>query len=455
MFKINLPEKVNEILNVLMANGYEAFAVGGCVRDSLLCREPNDWDITTSAKPEEVKSLFRRTVDTGIKHGTVTVLLGDDGYEVTTYRIDGVYEDGRHPVEVEYTALLSEDLRRRDFTINAMAYNEQQGLVDLFGGQEDLENKKIRAVGVAKERFNEDALRIMRAVRFAAQLDYDIDEATALACRELAQNLEKISAERIHEELTKLMCSPHPEKLRIAYELGITKVILPEFDEMMVTEQNHPHHCYTVGEHTIHAFCNVDSQKYDKQTLMQLRYGMLFHDLGKPTCKVTDENGIDHFHGHPEISAKIADSIMKRLKFDNKSRAAITAIARYHDLRPRLTFPGVRKMINLIGLDIASVLIDVQTADIMAQSMYERQEKLERLSKLQEYLDKIFADGNPLFIKDLAINGNDLMEEEIAKGKRIGEVLNHLLSIVLDNPEKNNRENLLYLANEYCRALED
>lgn len=452
MFKINLPEKVNEILNVLMAAGYEAFAVGGCVRDSLLCREPNDWDVTTSARPEEVKALFRRTVDTGIKHGTVTVLLGDDSYEVTTYRIDGTYEDGRHPTEVKFTSLLSEDLKRRDFTINAMAYNDKQGLVDLFNGQEDLKRRVIRAVGNPKERFEEDALRIMRAVRFAAQLDYNIDEATARACKELAQSLEKISAERIHDELTKLMCSHHPEKLKIAYDLGITKVILPEFDRMMITGQNNPHHCYTVGEHTIHAYCNIDTDKYDKYTLMILRYGMLFHDMGKPACRRVDDKGIDHFSGHPEVSAEIADYIMKRLKFDNKSRATIVSITRYHDLRPRLTVQGIRKMINNIGLETANILVDVQTADIMAQSDYEREEKQERLSRLQEFLDCIYENKDPLFVKDLALNGNDLMNENIATGREIGMTLNHLLSLVLDDPKLNEREILLRLAKDYCRV---
>ena len=234
--KITLPRKVLMIINNLQLHGYEAFAVGGCVRDSILARRPEDWDITTSAKPEEIKRLFRRTVDTGIEHGTVTVIIGKDSYEVTTYRVDGAYEDGRHPKEVRFTSRLEEDLQRRDFTINAMAYNDDVRLVDVFGGMKDLNHHLIRCVGDPRERFSEDALRILRAVRFSAQLNFPIEPDTAEAIKELAPTLEKISAERIQAELVKLLVSPHPERIRDAYELGITKVILPEWDAMAGVE---------------------------------------------------------------------------------------------------------------------------------------------------------------------------------------------------------------------------
>ena len=237
MYKIQLPEKVNIIIQTLQAHGYEAYAVGGCVRDSILGRVPDDWDITTSATPFETKELFARTFDTGIEHGTITVLLEKDAFEVTTYRVDGKYEDSRHPKEVTFTRSLREDLLRRDFTINAMAYNDTEGLVDIFGGIEDLQAKTIRCVGNAMERFSEDALRIMRAVRFAAQLGFEIEEETRKAITELAPTLINISAERIQVELIKMLVSPNPGLLRTAYELGITKVMLPEFDEMMPTTQ--------------------------------------------------------------------------------------------------------------------------------------------------------------------------------------------------------------------------
>lgn len=240
--KIELPKKVIMIIDNLQMHGYEAYAVGGCVRDSILCRKPEDWDITTSARPEEVKRLFRRTVDTGIEHGTVTVMLGKDGFEVTTYRVDGEYADNRHPKEVTFTASLEEDLKRRDFTINAMAYNDEVRLVDIFGGMKDLNHHLIRCVGDPMERFSEDALRILRAVRFSAQLAFPIEKQTADAVRALAPTLEHISAERIQVELVKLLTSAHPELIQDAYELGITKVILPEWDAMVGVEQNTPHH---------------------------------------------------------------------------------------------------------------------------------------------------------------------------------------------------------------------
>lgn len=255
--KIELPKKVLFIINNLQLAGYDAFAVGGCVRDSILARKPQDWDITTSAKPEAIKEIFRRTVDTGIEHGTVTVMIGKDSYEVTTYRIDGAYEDSRHPKEVRFTNCLEEDLRRRDFTINAMAYNDDVRLVDVFGGMQDLNHHLIRCVGDPRERFSEDALRILRAVRFSAQLDFPIEPDTAKAVKELAPNLKNISAERIQTELVKLLTSPHPERIQDACELGITKVVLPEWDAMVGVKQNTIHHKYDVAEHTLHTLKHV------------------------------------------------------------------------------------------------------------------------------------------------------------------------------------------------------
>ena len=274
MIQIQIPEKAKYIIETIQNAGFEAYVVGGCVRDSILGRCPEDWDITTSARPEQVKALFRRTIDTGIQHGTVTVMLDKEGFEVTTYRVDGKYEDSRHPKEVTFTPNLEEDLKRRDFTINAMAYNETEGLIDIFGGLQDIEAKMIRCVGDPEERFGEDALRIMRAIRFSAQLGYEIHEDTEAAIRKLAPTLQKISAERIQVELTKLLISPHPDTLRDAYDMGVTKVILPEFDAMMETPQKHKHHKYNVGEHTIHALIEIAPEK-------NLRYAMLLHDIGK------------------------------------------------------------------------------------------------------------------------------------------------------------------------------
>lgn len=308
--KIVLPEKVTYIIDTLTQHGFEAYAVGGCVRDTMLGRIPMDWDITTSAKPEQVKELFRHTIDTGIQHGTVTVMLEHEGFEVTTYRIDGEYEDARHPKEVQFTSNLLEDLKRRDFTINAMAYNDKDGLVDAFDGVGDLERGVIRCVGAAVERFTEDALRMLRAVRFGAQLGFSIEDETREAIVSLAPNIAKVSAERIQIEMVKLLTSGHPELLRTAYETGLTAVFLPEFDEMMKTPQNNPHHCYSVGEHTLHALMEIQPDKVARIT-------MLLHDVAKPMCRTTDEHGVDHFYGHPQEGSLVARKILRRLKFDN------------------------------------------------------------------------------------------------------------------------------------------
>lgn len=276
--KINIPQKAAQILKTLNAAGYEAYVVGGCVRDSILGREPGDWDITTSALPEQVKELFRRTVDTGIQHGTVTVMMDKEGFEVTTYRVDGEYHDGRHPDAVTFTRSLEEDLKRRDFTINAMAYHPEHGLVDLFGGMEDIGKRIIRCVGNPVERFTEDALRMLRAVRFSAQLGFTVEENTKAALARMSGNLEHVSAERIQTELVKLLVSDHPDYLRTAWETGLTREFLPEFDACMETEQNTPHHCYTVGEHILKSLTEIENDRL-------LRITMLLHDIAKPVVK--------------------------------------------------------------------------------------------------------------------------------------------------------------------------
>lgn len=366
--KIAVPGKARHILRTLQAAGFEAYVVGGCVRDSLMGREPEDWDVTTSARPEQVKALFPYTVDTGIKHGTVTVMLGKDGFEVTTYRIDGKYEDNRHPKEVIYTPSLREDLRRRDFTVNAMAYNDERGLVDYYRGMEDMEIGVVRCVGVPEERFEEDALRIMRAVRFSAQLGFHIDSFTMKAIQKLSSSLLTISAERIQSELTKILTSPHPDYLRGAYKLGVTKIILPELDRAMETEQYHLHHIYTVGEHILHSLKWVDADKV-------LRLTMLFHDIGKPETLSKDEDGITHFHGHAKVSAEIADQIMHRLKYDNDTIGKVCRLVEYHDYGNNLEpdAAAVRRAINKIGEDAFPLLFQVKRADIYAQSDYLRE----------------------------------------------------------------------------------
>ena len=434
--KIELPLKVNKIITTLQQNGYEAYAVGGCVRDSILGREPEDWDITTSAMPEETKALFQKTFDTGIEHGTVTVLLEKEGFEVTTYRIDGKYEDNRHPREVTFTRSLKEDLLRRDFTINAMAYNEKDGLVDIFGGIDDLQKGMIRCVGNARERFSEDALRILRGIRFAAQLGFSIEEETRQGMKELAPTLQNISAERVQVELIKMIVSTRPELLRDAYELGITKQFLPEFDRLMMTEQETPHHMDNVGEHTLQAMRNIRSDKV-------LRLTMLLHDMGKPALKTMDEAGVAHFKKHAAESEKIAKRILKRLKFDNDTLNKVTKLVFYHDYRMPATPKNVRRAMNKIGEDLFPYYMEVRRADVLAQSMYRREEKIRNLDEIEEIYQEIVRNKECVSLKTLAVTGKDLIDAGMKPGKEIGEKLNELLELVIENPELNTKENLM------------
>lgn len=438
-FTIRLPEQVADIIHTLEQAGFEAYAVGGCVRDSILGREPDDWDITTSAKPEQVKALFYRTVDTGIRHGTVTVLKNRTGYEVTTYRIDGEYEDGRHPKDVVFTASLEEDLKRRDFTINAMAYNETRGLVDLFDGIGDIERKVLRCVGDPKERFREDALRMMRAVRFSAQLDYEIEEKTKEAIAQLAGTLEKISAERIQAELVKLLLSAHPERIRTCWETGMTAVFFPEFDRMMETGQNNPHHCYSVGEHTIHSMMEVRADRV-------LRLSMLLHDSGKPATKTTDEAGIDHFHGHVQESMRTAKKLLGRLKFDNDTTDRVVRLVGAHDVWIVPDAKHMRRAMNRLGEDLFPELFEVKEADMKAQSMYERAEKENALAQLRRIYGEVRAAGECVSLKDLAVNGSDLIAAGMKPGRELGAVLRALLEEVLEDPSCNEKEILLQKA---------
>ena len=370
MDRLHMPTGAEYIIEQLNKNGYEAYIVGGCVRDSLLGKKPNDWDITTSATPHQVKEIFRRTIDTGIQHGTVTVMLDrrfhDYAFEVTTYRVDGEYEDHRRPTEVTFTACLEEDLKRRDFTINAMAYNQEKGGVDIFGGQEDLTNGIIRAVGVAEERFEEDALRILRAVRFAAQLGFEIDEQTSQAMTKLAKSLKFISAERIQVELTKLITSKHPDRLVEAYNLGITKVILPEFDAMMETNQDNPHHLYNVGIHTIKVMENVSPTQI-------LRYTALLHDVAKPITKTLDEDGVGHFYGHQAKGADMAKDILKRLKLDNHTIDETCLLIREHDFSLHGTnIRTFRRFLNRLGMERFEDFLMIKKADMAGQSDYNK-----------------------------------------------------------------------------------
>ncbi len=439
---IHIPAGAENILQTLHRAGFEAYVVGGCVRDSLLHRVPDDWDITTSARPEEVKSLFRRTVDTGIQHGTVTVLMGREGYEVTTYRVDGEYADGRHPVAVTFTPSLQEDLKRRDFTINAMAYNPGEGLVDRFGGMEDLQNGIIRAVGDPVQRFTEDALRMLRAVRFSAQLGYEIETETQEGIRGLCANLRLVSAERVRVELEKLLCSPHPGRLREMYRLGILDYVLPELSACMDCEQNNPHHCRTVGEHIIRS---VEAVRNDRV----LRLTMLLHDIAKPAVRSTDAGGTDHFHGHVRKSADMADGILRRLKYDNDTRKAVVKLVAWHDRDLGESPAKLRRNLSELGAGYFPLLMEVKRADLAAQSDYLKKEKLAQTEQWMQHFEQIIREKDALTVSELAVNGKDLIAQGVRPGVELGETLHAMLEDVLEHPEHNTRGYLL----EHCGCL--
>lgn len=439
-FKIDIPKNVRLIINILKQNGFEAFAVGGCVRDTILGRNPQDWDITTSALPHQVKELFHRTLDTGIKHGTVTIMMSKIGYEVTTYRIDGEYNDSRHPESVEFTSNLIEDLKRRDFTINAMAYNPEEGLVDAFDGMGDIERGIIRCVGKPEERFQEDALRILRAIRFSAQLGFDVDDDTMMAIRALALTLKNISAERIRTELEKLIMSDHPEKLITAYDAGVTKIVLPEFDRMMECPQITPYHKYNVGEHTVKVVQNVPKNRL-------MRWTALFHDVAKPEVMYWDKiKGKTHFKGHALVGSEMAARIMRRLRMDNKTIKTAARLIACHDDRPTekgFTPEVVRRSVHKIGKDIYPQYLQLVSADFQGKSDYGKEKGYDGYLYCCEQFALIMQNNVCTSSKELNITGKDLIDMGCPAGSIIGDILDKLLDIVLTDPKSNTKENLI------------
>lgn len=405
MVRIALPKDVKHIIGVLMENGYEAYAVGGCVRDSILGRVPGDWDITTSALPMQVKGLFRRTVDTGIQHGTVTVMLGRNGYEVTTYRIDGKYEDSRHPESVEFTPKLEEDLKRRDFTINAMAYNDEHGIVDIFDGVGDLQRKIIRCVGNAHDRFDEDALRILRAVRFSAQLGFGIEENTARAAKELAVNLKRISSERIHTEFNKMLKSAHPDYFSVADAIGIMEIVLPEYHVMSAEDKAF------VGALAKECACQLP-ERYAAMLFMSGGYS-------------------------EEDPADTAKRVLKRLKLDNDTINTASMLLRFGMLEITDDESRIRHIIYETGDKNILRILDFRTA-------YEKciGNDIADVRRMYDICNMIFERGDCVSLKNLAITGRELIAMGVPAGRQMGEILNSLLMLVLDNPQLNDREQL-------------
>lgn len=406
-FEINMPENVAEIISTIEANGFEAFAVGGCVRDTLLGRNPDDWDITTSALPKEIKAMFPRTIDTGIQHGTVTIMIGKTGYEVTTYRIDGEYEDGRHPTSVEFSSKLADDLKRRDFTINAMAYNNTSHLVDEFNGISDLNNKIIRCVGDAKERFSEDALRMMRAIRFSAQLKFSIEEQTYAAILTLAPTITKVSMERVQIELGKTLVSDNPDYVIKFVETGLFKSQLPVIDRIL-------------------------SDSHCKTTLAMLR-------ATRPS--LTLRLAALLYFATPEETRKT----LRNLKLDNHTVDTVTKLVTYAQTEIKATEADVREALHVYGKDFLPLLLALQDAAITAKEnvtgiMLTSQKN--HLAVLRSLAATILERGDCFMIKDLAVTGHDLMKYGLT-GPAIGQTLDKLLHIVIENPNLNDKASLI------------
>ncbi len=444
---MDMPKNVDTAINLLQSAGFEAYAVGGCVRDSLLGKTPNDWDITTSAKPEDMKSVFAdfHCIDTGIKHGTVTVVIDGEPLEITTFRLDGEYEDNRHPKSVTFTSDLGADLGRRDFTVNAMAYSKKTGTVDLFGGQNDLKNKIIRCVGDPDRRFNEDALRILRALRFASALDFEIEEKTAQSLLKNRALLENISEERIAKELLKLVCGKGAKRILTDFAPVLFE-ILPELQPMYKNSHDNPHHCYDIYEHTLIAVESIDPEP-------TLRFAMLLHDCGKPAVKKFDENGVAHFYGHQRISAEISAQILARLKVSNKFRDEILFLVSNHD-RWEL-YENTEKMpryLSKFGLDGVLKLLKVMRADVLAQSP-EYRYRLDQIADAEEIAKNLAAQKPCLSLSELQINGRTLMDIGIPQGRKLGAVLAQLLDEVIDGVTKNTQEALTTRAREIYREM--
>lgn len=439
---MDMPKNVDTAINLLQSAGFEAYAVGGCVRDSLLGKTPNDWDITTSAKPEDMKSVFAdfHCIDTGIKHGTVTVVIDGEPLEITTFRLDGEYEDNRHPKSVTFTSDLGADLGRRDFTVNAMAYSKMTGTVDLFGGQNDLKNGIIRCVGDPDRRFNEDVLRILRALRFASALDFEIEEKTAQSLLKNRALLGNISEERIAKELLKLVCGKGAKRILTDFAPVLFE-ILPELQPMYKNSHDNPHHCYDIYEHTLIAVESIDPEP-------TLRFAMLLHDCGKPAVKKFDENGVAHFYGHQRISAEISAQILARLKVSNKFRDEILFLVSNHD-RWEL-YENTEKMpryLSKFGLDGVLNLLKVMRADVLAQSP-EYRYRLDQIADAEETAKNLAAQKPCLSLSELQINGRTLMDIGIPQGRKLGAVLAQLLDEVIDGVTKNTQEALTTRARE-------
>jgi len=435
----NIPHYAQKVLETLEKNGFEAYIVGGCVRDFLMKKNPHDFDITTNALPDKTKKCFEeyKIITNGEKHGTIAVVIEGETVEITTYRIDGDYADSRHPESVEFSGNLQEDLGRRDFTMNAMALDKSGRLVDIFDGVKDIEGKVIRTVGNPSDRFEEDALRIMRALRFASQLGFEIESETSKQVHEKAQLLKNISAERIRDEFLKLLCGVNATEILRSYS-DVIEIFIPEIRDMYGFLQHTPFHKYDVWEHTLYAVENVRCDPI-------LRMTMLLHDIAKPECFSSDENGVGHFKGHAAFGAKKSMAILDRLRFSSKEKKLITELIENH----RNSYScdtDIKRMMNRIGADNLRLLLEVKKADDMAKGIYSKQDK-KQIEFAVKRLDEILENGECYRISDMKIKGNDLTELGL-HGSLVGKHLNMLLELIVNNVIDNDREQLIMYAKQ-------
>lgn len=446
---IEIPDDVKMIMGKLNSSGFKAYVVGGAIRNSLLGIKAKDWDITTSAKPDDMLKVFEHLhfTQTGIKHGTITVVLNGNGYEVTTFRKDGDYSDNRHPDSVEFVDDLSIDLSRRDFTINAMAYNDEEGLIDLFGGLNDINNRIIKCVGNPDNRFQEDALRMMRAIRFGAQLNFFPEKETRESIRKNSNLITNVSKERISAEISKILVSDHPDRIVHFRVLGIMKYIIPCLDDCFDVEQNNQWHVYSVGTHIIQSLLHSDSNDFET------RLALMLHDVGKVIAKTTDENGIDHFYQHNIESAKLANDWMREYKFDSTTIDNVTKLVLHHDYFYEPTKKSVKKMLNMVGLELTEKLIEIRKADVLSQNTHFIDERFAKIELLKSFIKEVVDSQEAFQVRDLEIDGNDLISIGFKQGKELGNCLKELMDIVLDNPEMNTKDILLGLAKDKISIL--
>lgn len=432
---IKIPDKCNFIFEILENYGFECFAVGGCVRDALMGKEPFDWDFTTNASPEKILNCFSeyKTVEVGKKYGTITVVSDGMSYEITTYRVDGEYSDSRHPDSVTFSTSIIEDLRRRDFTINSIAFSPTRGLIDPFNGAEDIKKGIIRCTGVAQDRFSEDALRILRALRFAARLDFQIENQTKEAIFEFKDRLRFVHPNRLRKEITGILMGKVQNVLFDYRE--VLAVVIPEIRPMFDLSQNNPHHCYDVWTHTVVALSHTLKNEV-------LRLAVFFHDIGKPYVKTTDDNGIDHFKKHQVYSEDIAQKVMERFCYPGTMISDVCTLVRYHDERFRNLTADIKRVLSKVTPRLFNDLLLVSYSDIMAQSEYKREDKLAHRDEVFKEADRIISENDCYSLSQLAVNGNDLIELGY-KGQEIGLILSTLLKMVIKGTAENTKSSLI------------